>query len=194
MINNACNLRTSWELHIWKTRYRSFCSCLFACHSQQYTHLCKFFKIKASKDGSSSNRKRLQWRELEHIRSKMKYILRQHRDCRRRKTLSTVSVLWGRTTRWCYSEGKCRWVNLSEQELLRMIKQLAVIPFSVFVQRSDFLSTRQDLTENIGSFAARLKGKTSTCSYPCIFPKYGCNQVRLQRHNSKRCHGDWSSR
>ena len=37
-------------------------------------------------------------------------------------------------------------VNLSERELLSMIKQLAVIPVSVVVRRSDFFSTRQDLT------------------------------------------------
>ena len=40
-------------------------------------------------------------------------------------------------------------VNLSERELLSMIKLLAVIPVSVVVRRSDFLSTRHDLTENI---------------------------------------------
>ena len=68
-------------------------------------------------------------------------------------------------------------VNLSEQELLRMIKQLAVIPVSVVVRRSDFLSARQDLTENTRSFAARLKGKASTCSYTCKCPKDGCNQM-----------------
>ena len=43
-------------------------------------------------------------------------------------------------------------VNLSEQELLRMIKQLAVIPVSDVVRRSDFLSARQDLTESTRSF------------------------------------------
>ena len=60
-------------------------------------------------------------------------------------------------------------VNLNEQELLKMIKQLAVIPVSVVVRRSDFLRTKQDLTENTRSFAARLKGKASTCSlFPCI--------------------------
>ena len=32
-------------------------------------------------------------------------------------------------------------VNLSEQELLRMIKQLAVVSVSVVVRRPDFLST-----------------------------------------------------
>ena len=68
-------------------------------------------------------------------------------------------------------------VNLNEQELLKMIKQLAVIPVSVVVRRTDFLSTKQDLTENTRSFAARLKGKASTCSYTCKCPKDGCNQI-----------------
>ena len=64
-------------------------------------------------------------------------------------------------------------MNLSEQELLRMIKQLAVIPVSVVVRRSDFLGTKQDLTEYTRSFAARLKEKASTCKCP----KDGCNQT-----------------
>ena len=68
-------------------------------------------------------------------------------------------------------------VNLSERELLSMIKKLAVIPVSVVVRLSDFLSTKQDLIENTRSFAARLKGKASTCSYTCTCPKDGCNQV-----------------
>ena len=58
-----------------------------------------------------------------------------------------------------------------------MIKQLAVIPVSVVVRRSDFLSTRQDLTENTRSFAAHLKRKVSTCSYTCTCPKDGSSQV-----------------
>ena len=40
----------------------------------------------------------------------------------------------------------------------------------------DFLSSRQDLSENTRLFAARLKGKDTTCSYSCICPKDGCNQ------------------
>ena len=44
--------------------------------------------------------------------------------------------------------------------LLWMIKQLAVNLNSVFVRRSDFLSTRQDLTENTRAFAACLKEKS----------------------------------
>ena len=41
----------------------------------------------------------------------------------------------------------------------------------------DFFSTRQDLTADTTSFAARLKGKASTCSYTCTCPKDGCSQV-----------------
>ena len=58
-----------------------------------------------------------------------------------------------------------------------MMKQLAVIPVSVVVRRSDFVSTKQDLTENNRSFAARLKEKASTCSYTCKCPKDGRNQI-----------------
>ena len=46
-------------------------------------------------------------------------------------------------------------LSLSERELLSMIKQLAVISVSVVVRQSEFPSTRQDLTENTRSFAAR---------------------------------------
>ena len=68
-------------------------------------------------------------------------------------------------------------VNLSERELLGIIKQLAVILVLVVVQILDFISTRQDLTENTRSFATRLKGKSSTCSYICTCLIDGCNQV-----------------
>ena len=68
-------------------------------------------------------------------------------------------------------------VNLSEQKLLSLIKLLAVIPVSVVARRSDFLNKRQNLTENTRSFAARLKGKASTCFYTCTCPKDSSNQV-----------------
>ena len=69
-------------------------------------------------------------------------------------------------------------VNLKERELLKMIKQLAVIPVSIVVRRSYFLSTRQDLIGNTRSFATRIKGKASTCSYTFTCPMDGCNQLK----------------
>ena len=87
-------------------------------------------------------------------------------------------MLRGRSSsRRYYFKGHKDVVNVSEQGLLRIIKQLAVIPDSVIVRRSDFNSTRQDLTENTRSFVARLKGKASRCSYTCSCPKDCCNQV-----------------
>ena len=62
-------------------------------------------------------------------------------------------------------------VNLSEKESLCIIKQLAVIPVSVVVQQSDFLSTRKDLTENIRSFAAFLKEKQVHALKPVLSQK-----------------------
>ena len=47
-------------------------------------------------------------------------------------------------------------INLSEQELLRIIKQLAFIPVSVVLRKSDFLSPRQDLIENPSTYDTRL--------------------------------------
>ena len=68
-------------------------------------------------------------------------------------------------------------VKSSETELMRIIKQLAVIPVSVVVRRSDFIGTKQDLTENARAYTARLQGKAATCSDSCICPKDGCDQV-----------------
>ena len=91
---------------------------------------------------------------------------------------------WRQLYQWCEEDlgdailkGNTDTVNLKERELLGMTKLLAVISVSVVVRQSDFLSTRQDLTENTRSFAVRLKGKASTCSYTCTCPKDGCNQV-----------------
>ena len=68
-------------------------------------------------------------------------------------------------------------VKFSEQELLCMIKQLAVIPVSVVVGHYNFLSSRQDLFKNTRSFADRSKGKGTTYLYSCTWLKDGCNQV-----------------
>ena len=53
-----------------------------------------------------------------------------------------------------YQMGHTDVVNLCERDLLRMIKQLVVIPVLYVVRQSDFFSTRRDLTENTKSFAS----------------------------------------
>ena len=58
-----------------------------------------------------------------------------------------------------------------------MIKQFPVNPVSVVDLCSNFLSSRQILSENTKSFAACFKGKPTTCSYSCICPKDCSNQV-----------------
>ena len=55
--------------------------------------------------------------------------------------------------------------NGSEQELLNIVKKLAVTPVAVSVRRSELLSTKQDHGENIRSFHARINGKAATCAY-----------------------------
>lgn len=74
-------------------------------------------------------------------------------------------------------KGHSQAINSNEEELMKTIKLLAVVPVSVVVRRSDFLSTRQDFGENTRSYAARLKGKATTCSYSCKCPKEGCGQI-----------------
>ncbi len=53
----------------------------------------------------------------------------------------------------------------TEQELLAIVKKLAVIPVAISVRRSDLLSTKQAHGETGRSFYARLKGKAATCAY-----------------------------
>ena len=65
----------------------------------------------------------------------------------------------------------------SENELMLVIKQSAVIPVSKVVRRSIFLGTKQDLGENARAYAARLKGKGTTCSYSVTCPRDGCDQI-----------------
>ena len=74
------------------------------------------------------------------------------------------------------------------------IKKLAVIPVSVVVQQSDFLSIRQDLTENTRPLAACSKENASTSSYNCNCQKDGCNKVIDFTDIILKDVSDWSSR
>lgn len=49
-------------------------------------------------------------------------------------------------------KGQSNVVKTSEEELLAVIKQLAVIPVSKVVRRSDFITTKQDLGENARAY------------------------------------------
>ena len=53
----------------------------------------------------------------------------------------------------------------SEDNLLDLIKQLAVIPVARVVRRTDLLATKQDHGESTRNFLARIRGKALTCSY-----------------------------
>ena len=64
----------------------------------------------------------------------------------------------------------------TQQELLDVIKRLAVLPVAISVRRSELLSTLQDHGEAIRSFAAKLKGKAATCAYTVNCTKHGCDQ------------------
>ena len=84
-------------------------------------------------------------------------------------------------------KGYAEVANLSEQELLSMIKQLAVTTVLVVVRRSDFLNTRNKLIDKTRLFTARLKGKTSICSYNLYLSK---RWLQSQTYNSNGCNGD----
>ena len=56
-------------------------------------------------------------------------------------------------------------VSGTEDRLLTIIKQLAVIPVAVNVRRSELLSLKQDHSESVRSFFPRINGKVTTCAY-----------------------------
>ena len=55
--------------------------------------------------------------------------------------------------------------ELDEDELLVLIKRLAVTPVAVSVRRADLLSMSQCDDEKARTFYARIKGKAATCAY-----------------------------
>ena len=67
--------------------------------------------------------------------------------------------------------------NSNEQELLRAIKKLAVVPVAISVRRSDLLSIRQCDGESIRTFFSRIKGKAATCSYTADCTAQNCTQT-----------------
>ena len=56
-------------------------------------------------------------------------------------------------------------VTSTEENLLKIIKQMAVIPVAISVRRADLLNTKQDQGENVRAFYAKVRGKAATCSY-----------------------------
>ena len=67
-------------------------------------------------------------------------------------------------------------VSGTEDQLMTEIKRLAVIPVAISVRRSDLLSIRQDHSESVRSFFARINGKATTCAYVIDCPSTTCNQ------------------
>ena len=64
-------------------------------------------------------------------------------------------------------------VTGSEEDLLKIIKQLAVVPVPRVARRNEVLNLTQDQGETTRAFSSRIKGKASTCAYTkdCT----GCN-------------------
>ena len=68
-------------------------------------------------------------------------------------------------------------VDGTEEDLLDLIKQLAVIPVAISVRRTDFLSTQQDHGESVRAFLAKLRGKSATCAYTKKCSLATCTQM-----------------
>ena len=68
-------------------------------------------------------------------------------------------------------------VTGNEDELLKKIKKMAVIPVAVCVRRAELMSMRQDHGENARAFYAKVKGKAATCSYSAGCSSDTCTQV-----------------
>ena len=64
----------------------------------------------------------------------------------------------------------------TEDELLAAIKSLSVIPVAKSVRRSNLLAVKQDHSENVRSFYARINGKAATCTYTMNCPSNTCQQ------------------
>ena len=68
-------------------------------------------------------------------------------------------------------------VTGTEDNMLNVIKQMAVIPVAISVRRADLLTTKQDHGENARAFYAKVRGKASTCKYSIECTNAECNQV-----------------
>ena len=68
-------------------------------------------------------------------------------------------------------------VTSTEDHLIKIIKQMAVIPVAISVRRADLLATKQGHGENARAFYAKVRGKASTCSYSIKCTNAECNQV-----------------
>ena len=67
-------------------------------------------------------------------------------------------------------------VSGSVEQLLDVIKKLAVLPVAISVRRSELINTKQEHGEGIRSYLAKLRGKAATCSYTMACPSTNCNQ------------------
>ena len=68
-------------------------------------------------------------------------------------------------------------VTGTEDNLVKIIKQMAVIPVAISVRRADLLGSKQDHGENARAFYAKVKGKASTCSYSIECTSATCNHT-----------------
>ena len=68
-------------------------------------------------------------------------------------------------------------VTSTEENLIKVIKQMAVIPVAISVRRADLLGIKQDHGENARAFYAKVRGKASTCSYTIECIGATCSQV-----------------
>lgn len=110
--------------------------------------------------------------------------LKQHRNIRTQKILSVVYQCCDKDLGDAILKGHADIVNFSEQE-----HYLAACCYSCFYCCPTLwlLSSKQNLSKNIKSFAACLKGKATMCSYSCtckslnIIPRLKNTNTPLQK-------------
>lgn len=67
--------------------------------------------------------------------------------------------------------------TVPENDLLEAIKKLSVISVAASVRRTELLSLKQDHSQPIRSFAAKVKGKAQTCAFHKECTRASCTQV-----------------
>ena len=68
-------------------------------------------------------------------------------------------------------------IRFNENDLLKLIKRLAVTPVAVSVRRSDLLALSQCDGEGVRAFYAKIKGKAATCAYSIECTSSTCTQM-----------------
>ena len=62
----------------------------------------------------------------------------------------------------------------TEEQVLALIKNIAVVPVAMGVRRADLLAIKQDSNEPARAFAAKIQGRAATCAFSTKCPTPTC--------------------